>query len=73
MSKGTKFIYSFSPWPDETSGHRTSLFDLFRVIGTRSEMTFLESDFLVFQQELSDSGITLREIERVPISAAEDL
>lgn len=60
------FVYSFSVWPDESFDHDIAMFDLFRVLGTRVDITFAEYEFLSFKHGLKKAGITLREVERIP-------
>lgn len=59
------YDYSFSVWPSETWGFDKAVFDLFKLIGGRVELSFSESEFEKFRSALSHHGLTLREIERV--------
>lgn len=61
-----KYLYSFSPWPDETWGLDPAVFTLFSALDARLEMTLTEAEFERFRSGLSHHGITLREVERVP-------
>jgi hypothetical protein len=61
-----RYDYSFSVWPDEKWGFDSSVFSLFRALGTRVEMEFSEGQFELFRSSLSHYGLTLREVERVP-------
>jgi hypothetical protein len=61
-----RYVYCFSPWPDETRGFPATVFDLFRMLQTRVEMEFTEVEFHNFRDSLAVHGITLREIERRP-------
>ena len=58
--------FSFTPWPVEDRDFPPAMFDLFRTLTCRVEMSFTEVQFEVFQKSLFDAGITLREIERIP-------
>lgn len=62
----TKYAYSFCAWPSETWGFKRAMFDLFRMLNGRVEMTFTEREFEQFRSQLGHDGFTLREIERVP-------
>lgn len=64
--RSTLFVYAFSVWPDETWDFNKAMFDLFRLLNSRVEITFPEEDFELFRSRLSHHGLTLREIERVP-------
>jgi hypothetical protein len=61
-----KYVYSFSVWPDETWKFEHAIYDLFRMLTTRVEMTFTSKEFEQFRSSLSHHGLTLREIERWP-------
>ena len=63
-----RYVYSFTAWPDETRNRELALYDLFRALGSRIEMTFHEHEFHKFKQGLLIEGITLREVERLPSS-----
>ena len=43
-----------------------AVFELFRMLIGRVEMSFTEEEFRHFRRELDRVGLTLREIERVP-------
>ncbi len=62
----TQFVYSFTAWPDETWKFDKAVFDLFRHLLMRVEMTFTAEEFQNFRSRLSHHGLTLREVERVP-------
>ena len=63
---GTLFTYSFCVWPDETWNFEKAVFDLFRMMSGRVEMTFKPDEFEKFRSSLSHHGLTVREAERVP-------
>ena len=60
---GTIFDYSFSAWPDETWDFDRAVYDLFRMLGGRVEMTFTPDEFEKFRSALSRHGLTLREAD----------
>lgn len=60
------FSYAFHVWPSETWGFPPSIFELFRMLDGRVEMTFSPDEFERFRSDLSHHGLTLREVERVP-------
>ena len=62
----TLYNYSFSVWPDETWGFEKAIFDLFKMLNGRVEMTFKPEEFERFRSSLSHHGLTVREAERVP-------
>ena len=66
-----RYLYSFSPWPDETWKFDPAVYRLFEYVGNRVEMEFNAEDFERFRSALSHHGFTLREIERVPYVAPE--
>jgi hypothetical protein len=61
-----KYDYRFNVWPHETWGHPRELFDLFRLLNGRLELTFTETEFEMFRSKLSHIGYTLRGVVRVP-------
>jgi hypothetical protein len=66
-----RYNYTFSIWPDEGYGHNRELFDVFRLLNTRVEMTFTEFEFANFRTKLSGDGFTVRAITRVPWQSPE--
>ena len=60
--------FSFTPWPVEDRDFPPAMFDLFRTLTCRVEMSFTELQFEEFQKSLFEAGITLREVERIPAS-----
>ena len=66
----TPFAYSFSVWPEEQHPRWTRpVFDLFRMMYTRTVEIFTEREFNDFREELAKCGLTLREVERSPYFA----
>jgi hypothetical protein len=63
---GTVYVYSFHVWPSETWKFAPAVYDLFRMLNGRVEMTFSPEEFERFRSDLSHHGLTLREAERVP-------
>lgn len=61
-----KFSYTFNVWPDEVWGFDRALFDVFRLLNTRVQMTFTEAEWEAFRSRLSHHGFTLRAVVRVP-------
>ncbi len=59
------YLYTFSIWPDETRGFSRALFDVLRLVNTRVEMPFTETEFEEFRSTLNRDGFTLRAIVRV--------
>lgn len=63
---GAMYNYSFSVWPSETWGFERAVYELFKALNSRVEMTFTPEEFERFRSGLSHHGFTLREAERVP-------
>lgn len=63
-----RWDYSFSFWPEERSPRwNWAGYALFKLLGqSRVVMDFTEKDFEEFRESLVKTGLTLREIERVP-------
>lgn len=61
-----KYVYTFNIWPDETCEFKNAMFNVFRLLNTRVEMTFTEHGFELFRSSLSHDGFTMRAIVRVP-------
>jgi hypothetical protein len=61
-----KYDYTFSVWPAERWGFSGALFDLFRLLSPRAEMTFTAEEFEGFRSALNRNGFTLRAVVRVP-------
>lgn len=65
------YNYSFSVWPSETWGFEKPVFELFKFLNRRVEITFTPDEFERFRSGLSHHGLTLREVERVPYAEPE--
>jgi hypothetical protein len=61
-----RYVYSFGVWPDEDSQPPSAVCELFRMLGSRIEMSFTKPEFEEFRSAILEYGITLREIQRVP-------
>lgn len=54
-------------------GFKRAIFDLFRMLNGRVEMTFTEREFEQFRSQLGHDGFTLREVERWPHAEPESV
>ena len=66
-----KFSYSFNVWPKEGAGFNQSVYELFRAMNPRVQIDFTEAEFERFRYELSQHGLSLREVERIPYADPE--
>jgi hypothetical protein len=60
----SEYAYEFSVWPER--GWEQPVYEMFRNLGQRMIMTFTEAGFTGFRDSLERSGLTLREVTRVP-------
>lgn len=65
------YDYTFTLWPDEAKQHCRPLYDVFRLINTRVELTLTAGEFAAMRDQLEGAGYTLRAVVRVPHHAPE--
>lgn len=62
----SKWIYSFTAFPDEQRSWSRAARDVFGALLCVIEMPFTETEFAEFRATLEGDGLILHEIQRVP-------